>query len=86
MEHNLFKVAEVNISYKQHFKISDRPKIGKSQDAYSVLLSGWNLETISLYEELLNRSNRVLGIVNLTVVDPRSTKRGCGPSENRTHI
>ncbi|MEE1884382.1 JAB domain-containing protein [Pedobacter flavus] len=82
MEQNLFKVAEVKISYKQHFKISERPKISKSQDAYSVLLNGWNLETISLYEEfkllLLNRSNRVLGIVNLsvggitgTVVDPR---------------
>lgn len=82
MENNLLQVAEVEVSYRQNYKISERPKITQSFDAYQLFLNNWNKGRISYLEEfkvmLLNRSNRVLGIVDIslgglngTVVDPR---------------
>lgn len=76
------KVAEVKLSYKTTVKASDRPRINTSEEAFRVLQSNWNNEIIEFIEEfkilLLNRANRVLGIVPIsvggtagTVADPK---------------
>lgn len=78
----LFNVAEVQITYNPNFKVSERPQISSSKDAYNILIQQWNPGRISLLEEfkilLLNRRNRVLGIVNIsnggfsgTIADPK---------------
>lgn len=80
MKNQLFNVAEIKVSYNT----TDTPKvkIQSVNDAYRVLLSSWDTDTIELQEEfkvlLLNRSNEVLGIYPLskggitgTVVDQR---------------
>jgi len=78
----LFNVAEVQISYNPNFKVSERPQISSSKDAYKILMQQWNPGKIRLLEEfkilLLNRRNRVLGIVNIsnggisgTIADPK---------------
>jgi DNA repair protein RadC len=82
MEQNLFTVAEVQLIYKSKVKASERPKITKSSDAFQVLKKHWNYETIEFIETfkvvLLNRANRVLGIIDIstggiagTVADPK---------------
>jgi len=76
------KVAEVKLSYKTTVKASDRPQINSSIDVYKVLRENWNFEIIEFIEEfkiiILNRANRVLGIVPIsvggtagTVADPK---------------
>jgi DNA repair protein RadC len=76
------EVAEVQLIYKSRVKASLRPKITKSTDAFQVLKNHWNLETIDFLEHfkvmLLNRANRVLGIIEIstggmagTVADPK---------------
>ncbi|SOD17637.1 JAB domain-containing protein [Pedobacter xixiisoli] len=78
----IFKVAEVQLSYRPHFKAQERPQISTSEQAYRVMLDSWDMNLISFIEQakmiLLNRNNRVLGIVNLstggggsTVIDSR---------------
>jgi len=82
MTKKIFKVAEVQISYKPHYKVSERPQISSSNDAYQILIPQWNMDKIELLEEfkilLLNRRNRVLGVVDIsqgglssTVTDPK---------------
>lgn len=77
-----FKVAEVQVSYKPDYHISERPKITSSFQTYSLLKQQWDLGKIAFLEEfkviLLNRSNHVLGIVDIsmggvsgTYVDPK---------------
>ena len=67
----LFKVAEVEVSYKSNCNITERPKISCANDAYQILKRHWQLGRIELLEEfkliLLNTSNRVLGIVDISV-------------------
>ena len=74
------KLAEIKVSYT-----SSNPSeqtVHCSQDAYSVLLESWDMDTIELQEEfkvlLLNKANRILGVYSLskggidgTVADPR---------------
>lgn len=75
-------VSEIEIVYKTKIKATDRPVIKKSRDAYDLLRQTWNDNTLDLLEEfkmlLLNRANRVLGLIQLssggitgTVADPR---------------
>ncbi len=82
METKDMKVAEVQLSYKTTVKASDRPQINTSEDVYRVLKENWNYEIIEFIEEfkimLLNRANRVIGIVPIsvggtagTICDPR---------------
>jgi DNA repair protein RadC len=82
MVQKTFKVAEIELTYSPDFKIADKPKISKSNDAFKVLVSQWNLGRIELLEEfkiiLMNRRNRVIGIVPIskggisgTVADPK---------------
>ena len=65
------KVAEVKLTYKTSVKASDRPQINSSIEVYKVLKENWNFEIIEFIEEfkiiLLNRANRVLGIVPISV-------------------
>ncbi len=79
---NPHQVSEIGLVYKTEVKPSDRPKITSSNDAYDIFKAKWNHDEIELREEfkilLLNRGNRVLGIVNIstggvsgTVVDPK---------------
>ena len=82
LQSKLLKVAEVEITYRPKFKVSERPQISKSQDAYDILVQQWDKGKIELLEDfkilLLNRRNRVLGIVHIssgglsgTVADPK---------------
>jgi DNA repair protein RadC len=82
MVQKTFKVAEVEISYKPDYKVSERPQISRSNDAYQILIQQWNPDKIALLEEfkilLVNRRNRVLGVVEIsqgglsgTVADPK---------------
>ncbi|WP_343522365.1 JAB domain-containing protein [Pedobacter sp.] len=77
-----FKVAEVQVSYKPDYNISERPRISSSEQTYQLLKNQWDLGRIAFLEEfkvlLLNRSNRLLGIVDIsmggisgTYVDPK---------------
>ncbi|MGY4536260.1 DNA repair protein RadC [Mucilaginibacter sp. UYNi724] len=79
---DLFKVAEIELVYKQNGSTSQRPKVTKGEEAYNILLSHWDETKLDLLEQskilLLNRANRVLGICEMssggiagTVVDPR---------------
>ena len=80
----LNNVSEIDIVYKKKVtcKVSERPLIGSSSDAYQVCLHYWNPDKIELLEEFkvlfLNRANRVLQIFPVsqggmtgTVADPR---------------
>jgi DNA repair protein RadC len=60
-------IAEIEVVYRtkgRGVKVSERPLIGSSQDAYEILLHYWDSGKIELLEEfkvlLLNRANRVL--------------------------
>ena len=75
------KVAEISISYSLAFNINERPPINGSHSAYQILNTYWS-DDIEYVEQfnvlLLNRANRVLGIVNVskggvagTVVDAK---------------
>ena len=79
---NLFEVSEVKLTYKTKQKASERPKIIDSRTTYDLLLKCFDAGTIELKESmkllLLNRANRVLGIMDVseggisgTIVDVR---------------
>ncbi|GGF24308.1 JAB domain-containing protein [Echinicola rosea] len=64
----LSQVAEITLSYRPNSKMSDKPQIVSSQSAAKVLRANWDESKLEFIEEfkviLLNRANRVLGIVN----------------------
>ena len=64
------QIAEIELIYRNKVKAKERPVIRTSQEAYEILMANWNSDTIELFEEfkviLLNRANRVLGIVNIS--------------------
>lgn len=75
-------ISEIELTYKPVVQKQERIKITNSHDAYKVVLSNWNLNTIELHEEfkvlLLNRANEVLGVhtvskggITATIVDIR---------------
>ena len=72
-----FNVAEVQLSYKPHFRAQERPKITSSKQAYQIMIDNWDLNLINYIEQakmiLLNRNNKVLGIVNLSKGGSAST-------------
>jgi len=92
---NLNQVAEVSLNYKSNCDITNRPKVTCSKDSYDLLINNWNNEQLELREEfkvlLLNRANKVLGLVTIstggissTVVDPKlvfaSALKACASS------
>jgi DNA repair protein RadC len=77
-----FRVAEVELCYKNKIKASDRPKVKSAQDAFDLLIETWNMNRLDLAEEfkilLLDRSHKCLGIssvaiggVSACLVDPK---------------
>ena len=75
-------VAEIQLSYHPAVKPSQRPKIGTSVEVYNLFKDNWDTDRLELQEQfkvmLLNRANRVLGIVEIssggiagTVADPK---------------
>ncbi|WP_316849078.1 JAB domain-containing protein [Pedobacter agri] len=82
VQNELFKIAEVSISYRPIVDMMTRPVVTSSESAFEIFRQSWDLGRISFLEEfkvlLLNRANKVLGVVNLsvggvsgTVVDPK---------------
>lgn len=76
------QVAEIQITYNPVIKPSQRPKIDCSRDVYELLSNNWDVNKIEFVEQfkiiLLNRANRVLGILDIstggfagTVADPK---------------
>jgi DNA repair protein RadC len=61
-------VSEIEITYRNPVKPSQRAKITKSQDCYDLFLANWG-STIQLYEDfyvlLLNTANRAMGLVKI---------------------
>ncbi|MES2329647.1 MAG: JAB domain-containing protein [Bacteroidota bacterium] len=79
---NRMTVSDVKLMYYPRIKASERPMIQKAEDAYRVFMEKWDPNNIHFIEEfklmLLNRGNRVLGVVAIssggmtgTVADPR---------------
>jgi len=70
IENDIVNVTEVELVYKTRIKASDRPKINDMSDAVKIFRHYWNRDRIEFLEEvkilLLNRSNRVLGIANIS--------------------
>lgn len=64
------KVSEVKLIYKNKVKAADRIQIRNAQDAFGVFWDAWDKEVIEHIEEmkmlLLDRSNKVMGIVSLS--------------------
>lgn len=65
-----FQVAEIQLIYRGRTTLSEAPVVRQSYDAFQVLASCWNPDTIALFEEfkilLLNRNNKALGVVNIS--------------------
>jgi DNA repair protein RadC len=79
---NLCQVVEVELTYNNLGKNSERPKIGNAEDAFKILLAHWDENKLDFVEQskilLLNRNGQVLGLSNIssggineTVVDLR---------------
>ncbi len=82
MIQELNQIAEVEVSYKQNYNILERPQILASVEAYQLFIDRWSMDNIEFVEEakmmLLNRANRVLGIVDISrggvsfnILDPK---------------
>ncbi|UCS93273.1 JAB domain-containing protein [Echinicola marina] len=76
------QVSEIILSYQPKIKLSNLPKITSSKEAYELLIGNWDQSKLRFIEQfkvmLLNRANKVLGIVNIstggisgTVADPK---------------
>jgi DNA repair protein RadC len=63
-------ISEVSHIYKGKVKASDRAQVKCSRDAYKLFMEHWNNGTIEHVEEfkvmLMNRSNAVLGIMDVS--------------------
>ncbi|MGE5457943.1 MAG: JAB domain-containing protein [Methanococcaceae archaeon] len=63
-------ISEVQLTYRNKVKASERKKVTNSKDAYQIFLETWNPDTIEYVEEfkilLMNRSNSVLGIMEIS--------------------
>jgi DNA repair protein RadC len=63
-------ISEVSLIYRSKVKASDRPQVKCSKDAYNIFMENWNSDIIEFVEEfkilLMNRSNSVLGILEIS--------------------
>ena len=70
MQKNIFQVCEVELIYKSKVKPSERPKISCAADTMEVIKSSLDLDDMQhierFYLMLLNRANKVLGIVKIS--------------------
>lgn len=64
------KVNEISLKYRGNFKVKETPKISSSLDAMNIFCSQWDKDKIAMQEcfklLLLNNSNRVKGIVEIS--------------------
>lgn len=64
------KPAEIQLRYKNPIKPAQRPKVSCSQDAFTLFRENWDDMKIDFVEQakvmLLNQSNHVLGIVEMS--------------------
>jgi len=78
---NFYEVSEVELIYKPKVKASQRPKIGSSKDAAQLLRQLWDANKIDFVEQfkvlLLNRTNKVLGIVEISTGGVTGTVVDC---------
>jgi DNA repair protein RadC len=81
-EQPLSLVAEIQLSYHPQVRPSQRPTVTNSREVYQLFYESWDANRIELQEQfkvmLLNRSSRVLGIVEIstggigdTLADPK---------------
>ena len=67
---DIYQVAEIELIYKTQAKVSQRPKVVSSKDAYGVFMKSWNMNKIELLEEfkvlLLNKANKVLAMYEMS--------------------
>ena len=67
---SLYQVSEIELVYKTKIKVSERPKIKSSSDAYEIFKQSWDDNKIEFVEQfkvmLLNRANKVLGIYEVS--------------------
>ncbi len=79
---SLFKIAEIEIVYRNKVGVKDRPKVTSSREANAILRSRWDLNRIELLEQfkimLMDRRNACIGISDIAtggvagcVVDPK---------------
>jgi len=70
MKTNDNNIAEVRLIYSSRVSASDRPQVRCSTGALELFRESWDKETIELFEVcklmLLNRSNKVLGIAQIS--------------------
>ena len=50
-KNDLFKISEIELTYRRKVKASDCPKVSCSQDAYKLFRENWDDLTINLQEE-----------------------------------
>lgn len=66
----LFKIAQVELTYRNKVKASERPIVQKSDDAYKLLINNWDMNKIELVESfkilLLDRRSACLGISEIS--------------------
>lgn len=79
---SLFRIAEIEIVYKNKTPVKDRPKVTCSREAMTILRSVWDTNKIELVEQfkimLMDRRNACIGIsevgtggISGCVVDPK---------------
>jgi DNA repair protein RadC len=63
-------ISEVRLVHRTKVKVSDRPQVKCTKDAFDIFMESWDLDSIEHIEEfklmLLNRSNRALRISSLS--------------------
>jgi DNA repair protein RadC len=69
-ENNMYKAAEVKLTYITKVKASNRIQIKNAEDAALLFFKIWDMETIEHVEVvkmiILNRANKVLGVTNIS--------------------
>lgn len=79
---NLYKLAEVELIYRNKTKVSDRPRVQTSREVYRLLRHSWDNNKIELLEQfkivLTDRRNACIGIAEIStggvsgcVADPK---------------
>ena len=51
VQNTLFKVAEVELTYKPNYKPSERPQIKTAKQAHEVFIAHWSIGKIEYLEE-----------------------------------
>ena len=68
---NLLNLSEIKVEFVPKFRLSERPKVSSSSEAYKLLMQVWDKGLMNFLEEfkviLMNNANRVLGIVDIAM-------------------